>query len=270
MRKSIVLAAFILLCAAVTAGIAQTGVKKKRQLPYEYGRVIMNSLSGKVGLPAVVFDHWLHRTRYTCRLCHVDIAFAMKANGSNVRAEDNAKGYYCGACHNGKKGADGKKVFESCSVAWTRDDLPKCARCHSQNMPVKREHDFDTVTARFPRERFGNGIDWEKAEADGLIKLTDLLPGISIARPPMKVQQDFNITPANEGIPEIIFSHKKHTVWNGCEVCHPELFVGVKRGNTKYSMVEIYNGKFCGACHGSVAFPLLDCQRCHTTPVQPS
>jgi hypothetical protein len=35
-------------------------------------------------------------------------------------------------------------------------------------------------------------------------------------------------------------------------------------------MVEIYSGKYCGVCHGTVAFPLLDCQRCYIKPVQPS
>ena len=268
MKKPVIL--LFVVCAIATTVFAQSGVKKKRPLPYEYGRVEMNNLSEKAGLPAVEFEHWLHRTKFTCRLCHVDLAFAMKANGSNVRAADNAKGYYCGTCHNGKKGADGKKIFESCSVSWTRDDLPKCVRCHSHGRVVKREYDFDAVTGRFPRERFGNGINWEKAEADGLIKLTDELPGVSIPRPPMAVQKDFFISPANQGIPEIIFSHKKHTVWNGCEVCHPEIFIGVKKGTTKYTMVDIYSGKYCGVCHGTVAFPVLDCQRCHSRPVQPS
>jgi c(7)-type cytochrome triheme protein len=69
-------------------------------------------------------------------------------------------------------------------------------------------------------------------------------------------------------MPDIIFSHAKHTVWNGCELCHPEIFVGVKKGATKYSMVEIFEGKYCGACHVTVAFPLIDCGRCHTRPVQ--
>jgi len=69
-------------------------------------------------------------------------------------------------------------------------------------------------------------------------------------------------------MPDIIFSHAKHTVWNGCEGCHPEIFMGVKRGATKYSMVDIFEGKYCGACHVAVAFPTIDCQRCHSRPVQ--
>jgi c(7)-type cytochrome triheme protein len=68
-------------------------------------------------------------------------------------------------------------------------------------------------------------------------------------------------------MPDIIFSHKKHTVWNGCELCHPDIFMGVKKGNSKYSMVDISEGKSCGACHVNVAFPITDCQRCHSKPV---
>jgi c(7)-type cytochrome triheme protein len=43
--------------------------------------------------------------------------------------------------------------------------------------------------------------------------------------------------------------------------------VGVSKGATKYSMVEIFEGKYCGVCHGTVAFPNIDCQRCHVKPV---
>jgi c(7)-type cytochrome triheme protein len=89
-----------------------------------------------------------------------------------------------------------------------------------------------------------------------------------VKRPPLKIQKDFSLEPKVEGMPQIVFSHKKHTVWNGCEVCHPEIFAGVKKGLTKYSMPEIFEGKYCGVCHGKVAFPLLDCQRCHTKPVE--
>ena len=267
-KRAVVPILLVLLCFAVPAVLAQTGVKKKRPQPQEYGRVVMGNLSEKAGVPAVEFDHWLHRAKFTCRLCHVDIAFAMKANATGVRAGDNIKGFYCGACHNGKADAAGKQVFASCKATYTRDDLPLCERCHSRGKNVKREYDFATFTGAFPKERFGNGINWEKAEEVGLIKLVDEIPGVSVPRPPLAVQKDFALSGTVAGIPDIIFSHKKHTVWNGCEVCHPEIFIGVKRGQTKYTMEEIYGGKYCGVCHNSVAFPLTDCQRCHSKPVQ--
>ena len=48
------------------------------------------------------FDHWLHRSKFTCRVCHVDIGFAMEAKGTKVTADMNVKGFYCGSCHNGR------------------------------------------------------------------------------------------------------------------------------------------------------------------------
>lgn len=258
------------LCAVVLfsgATMAQVGAKKKRPLPHEYGRVVISNHSETNGLAAVAFDHWFHRTKFTCRLCHVDIGFALKAGGTGMRSADIMNGYYCGACHNGKRTIGSKPVFEACSKRVSPEDSKRCERCHSAGRNMVREHDFADVTKGFPRERFGNGIDWEKAEAEGLLKLIDALEGVSISRPALVIQKDFALAPKVEGMPDIIFSHKKHTVWSGCELCHPEIFKAVKKGEVKYSMVSIFEGRYCGACHGTVAFPLLDCQRCHTKQV---
>jgi c(7)-type cytochrome triheme protein len=241
------------------------GVKKRRPLPHEFGTVVMNNHSEKAKLAPVVFEHWLHRAKFTCRLCHVDLGFAMKAGGTDVKAADNAKGFYCGACHDGRRSFDGGKLFESCGAGAARDT---CLRCHSQGKNVKPQRDFGALTGDLPKGRFGNGVDWEKAEQAGLIHPVDYLEGVSIRRESISAGKDFALSPKLEGMPDILFSHKKHTVWNGCELCHPEIFVGVSRGTTKYSMVEIFEGKYCGVCHSSVAFPMLDCQRCHTKPVQ--
>ena len=65
----------------------------------------------KPGMAPVVFDHWLHRKNFTCRLCHVDIGFGMTAGSTKIRAVDNMKGYYCGTCHNGRMSEKNIKVF---------------------------------------------------------------------------------------------------------------------------------------------------------------
>ncbi len=262
----------LLVLIPVFAGLvwAQTGVKKKRPLPDQYGRVVINNYSERAGLAPVVFDHWVHRANFTCRVCHVDITFAMKAGETKIRATDNMRGYYCGTCHNGKMPYGDRKVFEACSKDPAPGVQKRCNRCHSLGKEVAREHDFDKFAAGLPKERFGNGINWEEAEARKLIKPVSYLEGVSIKRPPLKVQKDFSLEPKVEGMPEIIFSHRKHTVWNGCELCHPEIFKGVKKGLTKYSMADIIEGKYCGVCHSTVAFPLLDCQRCHVKQVEVS
>jgi len=270
MKRACGLAAAVAVLVA-SAAAAQTGSgKKRRPLPHEFGRVVLDNHSTAAGLPAVAFDHWLHRARFTCRVCHVDLGFGMKAGDTDVKAADNAAGFFCGACHDGKRVIDSVKMFESCAKPEPKESRAGCLRCHSVGKEVKPRYDFASFTRAFPRGRFGNGVDWEKAEETGLVKPADFLPGVSIPRAALTAQKDFALSPKLAGMPDIIFSHRKHTVWSGCEGCHPEIFVGVKKGATRYSMLEIFEGRYCGACHVSVAFPLLDCQRCHTAPVQPA
>lgn len=269
----------VILLVFGVAGLAYAagGVKKKKVLEYEYGNVVLDVYSNKAGLNPVLFEHWVHRKNFTCRVCHLDIGFSMKANDpdARIRAADIMKGYFCGTCHNGKSVfVRGEKLFAGCSDNYSKSDK-RCLRCHSidrapQEREAKRdqrEKIFREFADAMPKERGGNGINWEQAEDTGAIKLIDFVEGVSTKRSSMKVQKDFQIGAKMDGVPEIIFSHKKHTVWNGCEVCHPEIFVGVKKGVEKYTMIDLFAGKYCGACHGKVAFPQSDCRRCHTKEV---
>ena len=251
-----------LLVFTISIALAQTGVKKRRPLPFEYGRVVINNYSETSHISPVVFDHWLHRAKFTCRICHVDIGFAMQAEVTDIRAVDNINGYYCGTCHNGKA------IFSSCKNDFTPKDSATCDRCHSLGKKIVKKYDFREFVKEWPRERLGNGVDWEKTEEQGLITPVDFIEGVSIKREKLADQADFELDAKVEGMPEILFSHRKHTIWNGCELCHPEIFIGIKKGITKYSMVDLYEGKYCGVCHKSVAFPILDCQRCHTQEVR--
>ncbi len=265
--NSKILFAVTILTIFCSPSLTQVGTKQKRPLPYDYGRVVIDNHATKSELAPVVFQHWIHRSKFTCRVCHVDVGFAMKSGATGITAADNENGYYCGACHNGRTVIDGKTVFQACSGdVVTARDARKCERCHSYGLKIASEHDFFLFSRPLPKERLGNGIDWEKSEELGLIKPASVLQGVS-SKDALSVQKDFELNPKVEGMPDIIFSHKKHTVWNGCELCHPDIFMGVKRGTTKYSMVDISQGKSCGACHVTVAFPLADCQRCHSKPV---
>lgn len=268
----------VILLVLGFAGLAFSagGVKKKKVLEQDYGSIVLDVNSLKAGVNPVLFEHWVHRKAFTCRVCHVDVGFSMKANEGGIRAVDNMKGYYCGACHNGKSSfAGGEKLFAACSDNFSKENMKRCLRCHSVEKSAQerdarreqREKAFRAFAVTMPKERGGNGINWEQAENGGAIKLTDYIEGLSTKRPPMANQKDFSIGAKVEGVPEIIFSHKKHTVWNGCELCHPDIFVGVKKGTEKYSMIDLFAGRYCGACHGTVAFPQSDCRRCHTKQV---
>jgi len=267
-RTVFAVTAAVLLAAPAPIHAEQAAGKRRRPLPHEFGRVVLDGEATKAGAPPVVFDHWLHRARFTCRLCHVDLAFAMTANGTQVKAADNVAGHYCGACHDGRRSMFGRTVFESCKAGGPRPLAGTCLRCHSLGQDVKPQVEFAAFTRALPRGRFGNGVDWEMAERTGLVRPVDYLEGVSVPRRPLVAQKDFALSAKVQGMPEIIFSHVKHTAWNGCELCHPDVFPAVKRGGIGYTMTEIFAGKYCGVCHVSVAFPMQDCQRCHVKAVQ--
>lgn len=260
-----------LLVLFLTAGVslAQSGVKKTRVHPNDFGKVIIKNYSEQARLAPVVYDHWLHRAKFTCRLCHVDLGFAMRANETKIRAADNMNGEYCGACHNGKVSAAGEKLFPACQKAAGQESSEKCTVCHVAGKDLKPKTGFFDFTRGWPKKRFGNGVDWIEAESAGLIKLVDNLEGVSVKKSNFANPSDMTIAPKVKGMPDIIFSHDKHAVWNGCELCHPELFPSVQKGKgSAFSMNEIFEGKYCGACHGIVAFPMIECQRCHSKPVE--
>ncbi|UFS70362.1 hypothetical protein LPW11_21150 [Geomonas sp. RF6] len=266
MKKALLLISIILLAASTA--IHAAGTKKKKPLPADFGAVTIANYSQQAGLSPVVFDHWVHRKNYSCRLCHVDIGFGMTAGSTKIRAADNMKGYFCGTCHNGRSTFGKNKIFEACSATYTREEYKRCVKCHVLEKDPAREEAFAAFRDSMPRETLGNGINWEVAEQKGLLKLVDRLDGVSVKRSDMKVENDFALKSKVEGMPDIIFSHSKHTAWNGCELCHPDIFVGIKTGTTKYSMIEIFDGKYCGVCHDKVAFPQSDCKRCHAKPVR--
>ena len=67
---------------------------------------------------------------------------------------------------------------------------------------------------------------------------------------------------------DVVFSHVYHVKVKKqrCSYCHPKLFKK-QFGADKFTMKDIWEGKFCGACHnGGKAFDAKDpknCSRCH-------
>ena len=46
----------------------------------------------------------------------------MKAETTDIKAADNINGYYCGACHDGRRVFKGKEIFAACAVKFTEQD----------------------------------------------------------------------------------------------------------------------------------------------------
>lgn len=234
--------------------------------PHEIGHLTLDRSTRRAGVVGVEFEHWRHRARFTCRVCHVDVGFAMTAGESGISASTNRRGFHCGACHDGKRQLGGTTVFAACSEAKTTD-APACGRCHVRPDPARARADYEAFAETLPRNAHG-AVDWERAEARGHIRPSDFLEGVSVPRSGLRMDQDVRIPAEASWVNDIVFSHKKHSVWNGCEVCHPEIFPATKAGAVKYTMLQISAGQYCGACHDKVAFPIADCMGCHKKGVQ--
>lgn len=116
----------------------------------------------------------------------------------------------------------------------------------------------------FPRD--GAGLtDWSKALEAGYIQPRfDMLSIVESAE-----TFDLDITFTNTGaMPNVVFPHRQHSEWLDCTNCHTEIFEQ-KKGANKFKMADILGGRFCGVCHGKVAFDTTkNCVRCHSLAVK--
>jgi len=127
------------------------------------------------------------------------------------------------------------------------------------NVTVKYLQQPYDAMATFPRDSAGI-VDWVKVLDQGLIDPRKSVDGTGEMFP-----VDFDIIFTNTAsMPNVRFPHRQHTEWLTCANCHPAIFVPQKGANP-VSMNEIIQGKYCGVCHGKVAFPpTMNCGRCHS------
>ncbi|HDO22567.1 MAG TPA: hypothetical protein ENG86_06900, partial [Nitrospirae bacterium] len=67
MKFKFLLLSFMLLLSVSVVLAATFGTKKRMKKPYEFGNVIINNYSKKSEIAPVIFRHWTHRSKYTCR-----------------------------------------------------------------------------------------------------------------------------------------------------------------------------------------------------------
>lgn len=105
----------------------------------------------------------------------------------------------------------------------------------------------------------GNQVRWMQALDQGQIQ-----PRTNI-HPETKVNlRTTDVLLVNTSVqPLVRFPHRQHTAWLDCANCHDHLFEQ-KAGATRIGMMAILMGEKCGVCHGAVAFPLTECNRCHS------
>ncbi|MFZ5863492.1 MAG: c(7)-type cytochrome triheme domain-containing protein [Nitrospirota bacterium] len=114
--------------------------------------------------------------------------------------------------------------------------------------------------AGFPKDRY-DLVDWAASVLQGKIKPRDAVDPSVPEVPPFDL--DVVIITKSKFQPDVLFSHKVHTLWLACENCHEKIFKKKAGGNPEMHMTKIAAGQYCGRCHDRVAFPLTDCLRCH-------
>lgn len=237
----------ILLNAVVPETIEADNSKPPLQT---YGDIIIDNYSShaskELNLKPVVFPHWWHRAIYICKVCHTDIGFVMKAGGNKISMADIVNGKWCGKCHNGKR------AFAPVA----------CNRCHSLGREVKENRKTRKYLSLLPRYGY-NSVepDWMKSFNEGIIKPRTSLDDTDDFDFSFDLDIEFRVRD-EVPLPNVIFPHKQHTQWLFCNSCHPEIFK-MQAGSNPVTMFEIFQGKFCGVCHGRVAFSPQYCSRCH-------
>lgn len=112
-----------------------------------------------------------------------------------------------------------------------------------------------------PPDGAGNQVNWVKALRDGYVKPRTTL---NETTPVQTLDADILMKRTVE-MPYVRFPHLAHTEWLECSNCHEKIFKS-KAGATPVNMFAILQGEYCGRCHGAVAFPLTECNRCHSVP----
>ena len=112
-----------------------------------------------------------------------------------------------------------------------------------------------------PPDNSGNKVSWIKALRDGYIEpRSNLFPDTTVELLDMDIIMD-----KTGEMPLVLFPHSTHTEWLDCNNCHESIFKEEVDANP-INMFAILQGEYCGRCHGAVAFPLTECNRCHSVP----
>jgi len=186
MRRAAVLA--LLIASAV--GADQRFKLPPLAPPELYGNMLIWRTTANASVKPVMFSHWSHRLRYTCRVCHLELDFAFKRNTTEITEAANRAGSYCGACHNGK-----------IAFAHTAEN---CDKCHTGNVATSADiRKLDDL----PWAPYGNGVNWSAAIAAGTIKpAASLAPGYK----PIALDTTLNLEAEWNFVPPAVFPHKEH------------------------------------------------------------
>jgi c(7)-type cytochrome triheme protein len=220
--------------------------------PEHYGDIVLRDRSERHRMDPVVFSHRIHRSRFTCRVCHIELGFSMKKGGTGITRQEYLDGNYCGACHNG---AIAFSVKYSCNLCHVKVDRQGRYQAKKDALPG----------GHLPQTGYGDGIDWVKAIKSGAITPRNSITEEQLSQSmplPAHLQLPLRWTTRSPRT-LVVFSHESHILWLDCANCHPDLFSIAQMGTEEFDKQKNLYGMYCGSCHMTVAFPMNGCNRCH-------
>ncbi|MBF0329743.1 MAG: cytochrome C [Nitrospirae bacterium] len=259
-------------CARCHGGVKE--LKAKEDKPQNVKKQVFGpkeAMSMGKGKFAVSFKHEPHTKSLGCSACHSSL-FEMKKGRNKISFADHSTNKYCYRCHNGQMAFS----YDDCNKCHAKISLPasinfgkgdtavkfshdnhkamaKCSDCHNKVFQMKKGSSKITFADHSANKFCYSCHNGQKASsADDCAKC-------HAKKTPMP--QPLNYKPSGAG--PVIFSHDFHANMFKCAECHPKLFV-TKKGASKMNMGDIYQGKFCGACHnGKAASEATQCDKCH-------
>ena len=126
--------------------------------------------------------------------------------------------------------------------------------------------DWEQASEMLPKDDIDE-VDWMAALRQGIIKPRAQIIGQGNPQANLFKWDFYFAGPDPES--DAYFPHSAHTEWLDCASCHPAIFPYRELGMDpagKYGIVmdQVFEGEYCGKCHGVVAFSLDSCSRCHT------
>jgi c(7)-type cytochrome triheme protein len=156
-------------------------------------------------------------------------------------------------------------VFAHAALAGDWAPLAKDGIHDPKNPGIRLLQEPRQALSRLPPDTTGNQVRWiEAIDRDIINPRTNLFPETKIQVLDKDILMDIR-----GGMPMVLFPHRQHTLWLDCSNCHEQLFKS-QVGANRFSMFQMLQGEQCGQCHGAVAFPLTECNRCHSIARTPS
>jgi len=146
-------------------------------------------------------------------------------------------------------------AIQAPSAAYAYPDLTP-----DEPAPIEDVESRDSVLALLPRDPAG-AVDWIAAVESDVIRPRRIRPKQEVRAGQFdRFAYDFSWKAEDSSL-DAWFPHSSHVEWSSCGQCHPSIF---PYRDEPVTMSQINEGEACGRCHGTVAFAVEVCERCHT------